>query len=256
MSGPKLRTGKVNEPYPIGEFPNSFVHTVAGEISAALAVGITDIEGKTWEKIFAKAINAEWKPSVVGLDDILVPALSAAWGAKTVKSSKPFAAKKIRLISGRNSPAYSFNIGDVHAIDPAELGGKVVEIWNERVAALYQKYKTLRTVVLLKGPELKHVTVFEKPTIRFNPEEYVWSWNKQNNLVGHKDNELKFTWQPHGSQFTINEAVPDNALNIEIDPPKNIASKILETIGFSNEHYRIVPRKVASEEVPPEDENE
>jgi hypothetical protein len=244
MSGPKLRTGGVKEPYPLGEFPNGFVHTVAGELSAALAIGRNDIEGKDWEQIFAKAIKAVWRPSVVGLDDILVPSLSAAWGAKTIKHPNPFTAHNIRLISGRNSPAYSYGVSDVHSVDPAELGAKVVEIWNERVAALYQKYKTLRTVILVKGPELRQVSVFEKPTVRYNSADYQWSWNKNDNLVAldSKGNGM-FTWQPHGSQFTIHDSIPDYALNIEIDPPTTIATdKLLETIGFGANSYRVIPR--------------
>ena len=245
MPGPKLRTGGVKEPYPLGAFPKGFVHTVAGELSVAMAVGRTEIEGKDWEQIFAKAINAEWHPSVIGLDDILVPALSAAWGAKTIKHNKPFSAKKIRLISGRNSPAYSYAVTDVRAMNPDELGSLIVEIWNERVAALYQKYKTLRTVVLIKGPNLKKVSIFEKPTIRYNPKEFSWSWNKTGNLVATDDEgEGKFTWQPHGSQFTIHETVPDYALNIEINPPTGISTEeILKNIGFNESCYRIIPRK-------------
>ncbi|MEC4891279.1 MAG: hypothetical protein RI101_14605 [Nitrospira sp.] len=220
------------------------MHIVAGELSAAIATGRADIEGKDWEQIFAKAIKAEWHPSVVGLDDILVPALSAAWGAKTIKHGKPFTAHNIRLISGRNSPAYSYDVSNVRALDPAELGAKVVEIWNERVAALYQKYKTLRTVVLVKGPNLRRISVFEKPTIRYNPEEYQWAWNANRNLVA-KDagGAGKFTWQPHGSQFTIHDTIPDYALNIEIDPPPPIATeKILEMIRFNESCYRVIPR--------------
>lgn len=244
MSGPKLRSAGAKEPYPLGEFPKEFVRIVAGELSAAIAVGRLDIEGKDWEQIFAKAINAEWRPSVIGLDDILVPALSAAWGAKTIKNEHPFTAQRIRLISGRNSLAYSFNITDVGTMTPAELGAKVVEIWNERVAALYQKYKTLRTVVLLKGPELHQISIFEKNTIRYNPTEYQWSWNKNSNLVAiDADGVSAFTWQPHGSQFTIHETVPDYALNIEIDPPAQIATEqIIEAIGFNESSYRVVPR--------------
>lgn len=243
MSVPKLRTGGVKEPYPLGEFPKGFAHTVAGELSAAIAIGRTNIEGKDWEQIFAKAIKAEWRPSVVGLDDILAPALSAAWGAKTIKNNNPFTAHNIRLISGRNSPSYSYGISDIHAVDPSELDTKVVEIWNERVAALYQKYKTLRAVVLVKGPELKQISIFEKPTIRYNPAEYQWSWNKNKNLVARDAaGNGMFTWQPHGSQFTIHETIPDYALNIEIDAPTGITTQqILETIGFHENSYRVVP---------------
>lgn len=258
MTSPKLRTVRgVKEPYPLGEFPKGFVHVVAGEISAALAIGRMDIEGKDWEQIFAKAIGAVWKPSVVGLDDILIPKLSAAWGAKTVKNNHPFTATRLRLISGRNSPTYSYDVSDIRAQDPAQLGKLVVGIWNERVAALYKKYKTLRTVVLIKGPQFKEIAIFEVPTIRYNPNEYNWSWNRRNNLVAtDEDGKSKFTWQPHGSQFTIHETVPDNAINVEIDPPPLIADKILETIGFNENSYRIVPRVNPSSDEAPEDDQE
>lgn len=241
---PKLRGTKgVKEPYPLGKFPDGFVHAVASELIAAMATGRTEIEGKDWEQIFAKAIGADWRPSVVGLDDILVPSLSAAWGAKTIKNDHPFTARNIRLICGRNSLDYSYKVSDPRALPPSEVGARVIGIWNERVAALYQKYKTLRTVVLIKGPGLEKVSIFEMPTIRYNSEEYEWGWNKNGNLVATKEGEGSFTWQPHGSQFTIHETVPDYALNIEIDPPRVIKTEaILKAIGFDKKSYRVVPR--------------
>lgn len=247
MTGPKLRGAKGNEPYPLGTFPKDFASIVAGELSVALATGRTDVEGKDWEKIFAKAINAEWHPSVVGLDDILVPSLSAAWGAKTIKNLNPFSVRNIRLISGRNSPAFSYGVTDVRALDPAELGEKVLEIWNERVAVLYKKYKTLRTVVLIKGPGLNRISVFEKETVRYFSKDYQWSWNENGNLIA-KDSEGCgcFTWQPHGSQFTIHETVPDYAMNIEIDSPRVISSDVLlKAIKFDENSYRVCPRVIA-----------
>lgn len=245
IENPRLRSVSVKEPYKIGAFPKDFVHIVAGEISARLAVGITDIEGKVWEQIFAKAIGAEWKPSNVGLDDIIVPSLSAAWGAKTVKNHRPFSVATVRLISGRNSPIYSYQVSDILSHTPAELGSMVIGIWNERVAELYKKYKTLRTVVLIKGENLNQICIFEFPTIRYNPDEYTWEWNKNKNLIGLGNNgDLKFTWQPHGSQFTISESLPENALNIEIDTPMNVSDKILTTIGFNAHHYRVIPRQI------------
>ena len=244
MENPRLRTASTKEPYKIGEFPDGFAHIVAGEISARLAVGISDIEGKIWEQIFAKAINAEWRPSNIGLDDILVPSLSAAWGAKTIKNQRPFSVANVRLISGRNSPIYSYNVSDILSHSPDELGSMVIGIWNERVAELYKKYKTLRTVVLIKGENLTQISIFEFQTIRYDPKSYIWQWNKNKNLIGltpHGD--LKFTWQPHGSQFTITETPPDNALNIEIDKPIDVSDKILSTIGFNANHYRIIPKQ-------------
>lgn len=123
MPGPKLRTvSGVKEPYPLGDFPEGFIHTVAGEISVLLAMGRVDLEGKNWEQIFAKAIGAEWRPSNVGLDDILMENVSAAWGAKTIKNNYPFSARRAKLISGRNP--YSQDRGN---IDLALLSSEFIE---------------------------------------------------------------------------------------------------------------------------------
>lgn len=246
MKDPKLRTvSGVKEPYPLGKFPKKFEYSVAEQISIAIATGRTDIAGEEWERIFSKAIGATWKPSNVGLDDILVPEISAAWGAKSVKNKKPFSAKVVRLISGRNSLQYSYGIDNAKELEVSRLGSLVLGIWNERVAALYQKYKTLRTVVLLKGEGLRQISIFEIPTIRYNSEEYLWSWNKDGNLLGKTaDGRNKFTWQPHGSQFTIHEPIPDYVLNIEIQVPEVISpDKILEMINFSENSYRIISRE-------------
>lgn len=64
------------------------------------------LEGPEWESIFATCIGADWKPSNVGLDDVILG--NIAWGAKTVKARNPAEQSKVRLISGRNSPVYSY----------------------------------------------------------------------------------------------------------------------------------------------------
>jgi hypothetical protein len=46
--------------------------------------GRPSLEGEEWEKIFASSIGAEWKPSNIGLDDVVLG--NTAWGAKTVKN--------------------------------------------------------------------------------------------------------------------------------------------------------------------------
>ena len=40
-------------------------------------------------------------------------------------------------------------------------------------------------------------------------------------------------WQPHGSQFTIIEKVPEETLILKIKPPETLdKEKILDAIGF------------------------
>mgnify|MGYP000879221951 FL=1 len=242
---PKLRTvEKAIPPFLLNEFPKDFPFILGKEIVYLLASkGKPTLEGEDWEAIFATCIGAEWKPSNVGLDDVILG--NTAWGAKTVKSTNPATAKKVRLISGRNSPVYSFGETiDIHA-NPNAVGVSVLEIWNERVSAIREKFQNLRTVVLVKSNDLTEVVVFEFDTIRYDPELFVWEWNKNGNLIGieKSTNEHRFTWQPHGSQFTIIEEIPEKSLIIKIKQPETLdKEEILKALGFDNSWISVTKR--------------
>jgi len=243
---PKLRTvNKSVSAFPLNEFPKEFPFLLGKELIYLLASkGKPELEGSEWESIYASCIGADWKPSNVGLDDVIIG--NTAWGAKTVKASKPSTQKKIRLISGRNSPNYSFGERSDHKTDANLIGKLVLDIWNERVSAIREKFKHLRTVVLIKSLDLTEVVVFEFDTIRYDPELYKWEWNKNNNLVGtHKNTgEHRFTWQPHGSQFTIIEDVPKKALVIKIKQPKTLdKDQILKALGFDKTWVTVTQKK-------------
>lgn len=45
----------------------------------------------------------------------------------------------------------------------------------------------------------------------FIANDYEWMLNERKNLVGFLGDTLMFTWQPHGSQFTIHKNVPASA---------------------------------------------
>jgi len=242
---PKLRTvHKSKPPYPLNQFPKDFPYQIGEEIVYLLATkNKPNLEGSEWEAIFAKSIGADWKPSNVGLDDVVLG--NTAWGAKTVKSKKPSKQSKVRLISGRNSIVYSFGEKIDTSVNPNIPGEQVLDIWNERVSSIRETFKHLRTVVLIKSYDLAELVVFEFDTIRYDPELYYWEWNKNQNLVGlDKENKQhRFTWQPHGSQFTIIEEVPDDCVIIQIKkPPILDKEKILETIGFDKSWIKIVRR--------------
>jgi len=214
------------------------------EIIFSLATRRTPrIEGSDWEEIFARIIDAKWKPSNVGLDDVVLQ--QTAWGTKTVKNPKPATVKKIRLISGRNSPVYSYGDQKVTERDENELGEKILEIWNERVAGVKKQFKHLRTIVLIKGEGLQEVSVFEFDTIRYLPTDYWWQWNDRKNLEGYskKTDEHIFTWQPHGSQFTIIEDVPEKRLAIRVKKPPIVDSaKVLEGIKFDDSWVEVISK--------------
>jgi hypothetical protein len=243
MERPRLKNVEKYEPlYPLNKFPSGFALELGKEIIYLLATrGTPRLEGSDWEEIFARLIGAEWKPSNVGLDDIVHEQM--AWGAKTGKNRNPSMATQIRLISGRNSPVYSYGDQTVSEREPNELGRKILSIWNERVASVRKFYKHLRTVVLIKSDDLLKLSVYEFDTVMYQSEEYQWQWNKNNNLEGLDTlNHHIFTWQPHGSQFTIVEDVPIDRLSIRIrQPPVLQRADVLESLKFDESWVESIP---------------
>ena len=157
---PRLRgVDKYKPDYLLGQFPSGFAMELGKELIYLLATrNPPTLEGPDWEQIFARCVGAKWTPSNVGLDDVQLHQM--AWSAKTVKNKKPFTVKHIRLISGRNSLDYSFDIENVHTEDPDKLGEMILGIWNARITDVRKKFATTRTVVLIKGEDLSTVSVF------------------------------------------------------------------------------------------------
>lgn len=240
---PRLRNvDKYHSLYPLGKFPEGFALELGKEIIYLLATrNPPSLEGADWERIFANCIGAKWSPSNVGLDDVQLNQM--AWSAKTVKNRNPFTVQHIRLICGRNSPDYSFAIENVHTEDPNKLGEMILGIWNARIVDVRKKFATTRTVVLIKGDDLQTVSVFEEEAVRFVPEEYTWEWNEKGNLEGYlKGTDIKkFTWQPHGSQFTVITRVPEERLKLRIRrPPTLDRDAVLEKLEFDPSWVEIV----------------
>lgn len=243
---PRLRTvNKVLPPYPLNQFPSTFIQTFGGEIAYLLATKSTmSIEGSEWEQVFAQCIGAEWRPSNVGLDDVVLG--NCCWSAKTVKGTKKNIAeqKEVRLISGRCSPVYSYDSEGVSpSSDPSEVGDLVLGIWNERVSAIREVFKFARTVVLVKADKYNEFLVFETDTIRYDPEMYRFFWNTRGNLEGEDraTGQHKFTWQPHGAQLTIVEAIPPERLHIRVTVPRKLSKEeVLRVSGFNYESVKII----------------
>ncbi len=235
---------KYTPPYPLNRFPNTLACDLAREIVYLLATRmVPSLEGSDWEQIFSRLINGRWKPSNVGLDDIVLE--QTAWSAKTVKNASPAKAKKVRLISGRNSPSFSFGQDAIFSHDTNAIGAMVLSIWNERVSAIRSKYHHLRTTVLIKSEDLLELALFEHDTLLYDPNAFRWQWNQNKNLIGiDSEGEHKFTWQPHGSQFTIIEHVPDDRLAIVIQQPGRLSKEaVLNELGFTYDWVKILGKR-------------
>lgn len=245
MQEPRLRTvNKATAPYNINKFPNQFIDTFAREIVYMMATKqAMSIEGNEWEQVFSNCVGAKWKPSNVGLDDVILG--NCCWGAKTVfAGSKNIAKQKnVRLVSGRNSPTFSFGVDKITSENPNTIGEMVLDIWNERVSAVRQIYKFVRTVVLVKAKDFSEYLIFELDTVRYDAELYDFKWNKNNNLEGYskKTEEHVFTWQPSGSQFTIIENIPDERVHIQVRRPEIVdKDTILGAVNFDESWYKVL----------------
>ncbi len=202
-------------------------------------IGRTDITGADWGDAFAQAIKGLHLDSPVGIADVVLN--KNCWSMKTVKNSDPFSAKNIRLISGRCSPDYSYGITDPHK-DVQKTGEAVLGIWNERVNIANDHYSQLRTSILIRSNDLLSYSLFEEETLRYRTTDYRWDVNKNGNLIGLDKNEkVCFTWQPHGSQFTIHTEIPDSSVKFTIkQPPKLERKEILEKIHFDTSWITII----------------
>ena len=239
--GPRLRGGWTSPtPYPIGQIPNSVILSIASSFVYSSAVGRKDLSGDDWGDIFASALNATHLRSPVGIVDIALG--NTAWSAKTVKSRNPLALERVRLISGRNAPVFSFGNDDPFS-DIQETGRQVLQIWNARVEEASAQYPHLRTIVLMRDMEGFRFKVFEYQTTQFDPSDFIWRLNRRNNLEGVSvtSDVHTFTWQPHGSQLTLIRQVSESARLFQIrKPPELNQSQVLSSLGYSDDWVEFV----------------
>jgi hypothetical protein len=235
---PKLK-GKSkarSSPYPLGEFPDDVIKGIGRHIVHRLAIGHADIDGNDFAGIFAKSISGEHRAKPLGVTDVVWNGCS--WSAKTIKSKKPFKQSLVRLITGRNSPAYSYgNINPTEDIQ--KTGRQILDIWNQRVNQSLNEHDDLRIVVLMRNMDTLEFTLFEFEAGRYVPSNYIWQANRNNNFEGYDatTGEHCFTWQLHGAQFTIFKAVPASAYKFRItrNPGLIEPQHVLRLIRFNDD---------------------
>lgn len=246
MKRPKLRDSarlKTQELYPLCEIPDDIITKLAGGIVFLKYVGRKDLSGDDFGEIFAKASEGIHLASPIGIADVHLGKM--AWSMKTVKTKNPYALKTVRLISGRCSPDYSYGITDPHQ-DIQATGRAVLGIWNERVNIAQDNYNPVRTSVLIRNYELTKFVLFEEENHRFATNNYCWEANANGNIEGKdiKTGEHCFTWQPHGSQFTIIEKIPETAVRFEVKiPPTICQTEVLKNLHFDESWVKIIREK-------------
>lgn len=238
MEHPKLRDSKrllTHEPYPINEIPEKVIKLIGKKLIYMMCVGYKDLTGDDWGNVFAEAIGGEHLQSPIGIADVVYNKM--AWSMKTVKTTNPHRDDaSVRLISGRCSPDYSYGITDPHE-DIQKTGRAVLNIWNERVNIAHDYYNPIRTSILVRSNDMLEYSLFEEENHRFIVNQYQWKENNNGNLIGVdiETGETRFTWQPHGSQFTIHTKVPQNSVKFKIkQPPMLDVEKTLRQINYDD----------------------
>ncbi|HAS87978.1 MAG TPA: hypothetical protein DCS48_01530 [Desulfovibrio sp.] len=172
--------------------------------------------------------------SPVGLADVVKN--NEAWSGKTVQSKNPHTTKSVRIISGRNNLTYSYDIDNPFE-NIQHSGECVLNIWNERLDIVHQRFSNLRTTVLIRNMDSFEFTLFEIDTNRVLTREFKWKTNQHKNFIAHNilTSKHTFTWQPNGSQFTIIHPVPASAVKFKLKhPPVLDFEKTLDQIDYSN----------------------
>lgn len=238
---PKLRdsaNSRTRELWQLGQIPDEAVRKIGAYLVYLLAYGKQDITGDEWGDAFAYAIGGTHLKSPLGIADVVYG--HQAWSCKTVKKKDPFKSGKVRLISGRNSPTYSDEIKDAYA-DIQHTGISVLGIWNARVNIAHDHYNPVRTIVLVRSDDLTKYAIYEEATYPFPTNEFLWNENSNHNLEGSKDGRVYFTWQPHGSQFTIHSKLPADCVKFKIKKPEPIPmDNIWQAIGYDDTWVQIL----------------
>lgn len=233
----RLRGGiSRNHVHEIGKIPTTTIMRLARSITWHRCKNTNPkITGDEAAEYWADAIGGRHRNSPDGLDDVVIDGhADFAWSVKTIAQQSK-AGKTCRLISGRCQPEFSFEgfKNSEHSVQ--EVGEKVLSIYNERVAATRRRHPDLRSLTLLRHDADAHYRVFEDDLYRIS-EPIHWRANKGGNFEGYDAANIhRFTWQPHGAQFTIIKSIPHDAVCFSVKEPGKIdRDKALEAIGYDD----------------------
>lgn len=236
----RIRSGyQKHEPYPLNQFSKEVIDELGRRIVHLLAVGNADITGDAFDQIFAEAIGGTRLGRPLGIADVTWN--GCCWSVKTVKQQKPHSVRQVRLISGRNSPTYSAGINNPLE-NVQETGDAVLEVYNSRIAEAREQHNDIRFLVFVRNVESRKFTIFERSVQPFSVNDYTWRVNQKGNLEGFRGAAHIFTWQPHGSQFTIKEEIPASATRFQIrqKPPLIKMMEILQSISYEDDWIEIL----------------
>lgn len=114
----------------------------------------------------------------------------------------------------------------------------------ERINIAQDNYNPVRASILIRSNDLLSYYLFEEDNHRYRTSDYVWEVNSNRNLIAKEieTGRVYFTWQPHGSQFTIHTIAPDNCVKVQNkkQPPLLTRNAILDSLNFDESWIEII----------------
>ena len=251
-----------NEWYPIGIKDGSKVSTLAGQtkpyglhitatkkisvyvivraeasMDASNILPVTAIGSEYYVQDYVpEAHNDESAWSLAGHVTTLTTILATENGTRVVvdPTNTPF--------GKTNANPFTVNLdqGEVYYLvskEGEQLAGTHIEVQDGKKIAIFTCLATTR---LPNGVSARDALFEQSMPVEYWGTQFIVtrSLRKNGNLIGinKETGEQCFTWQPHGSQFTIHARIPQNAVKFKIkQPPKLDVEETLRQINFSDE---------------------
>ena len=234
-----MKTHKPHEPYPLNEFGETTIQSIAKRIIHLKAVGHADMTGSMFIRIFADSISGHKVARPVGVENVVWN--GCAWSVATINKKRPHACKKIRVIIARTDPRRGAGIENTNT-DIQATGKAVLGIYNHRLSLTQHDHDNVRMSVLMRNFDTQEFTIYERPIIPYNVNDYRWEKNKKGNLEAFDGEVHKFTWQDTGSQLTVIEPLPDVVTRFKIirEPTRLAMEPVIVLSGFKPDWVKIV----------------
>ncbi len=210
---------------------SSFVQELGKDLTFLLATrGRLELDNEEWARTLERATRSESSGRAI------------LRRARCFRVWHPFATRHVSLTNTLHLPVDFDKAVSECAADPNKLGAMILETWNKSLSVV-RGFDEERFSVLFAGKDSSSAVFFEVPIVSFEPSEYVWEWNEDEGLDGYEKGTdvQRFTWQPHGSQFTVISRVPDNRLKLRIRRPQLLdRDSVLEQLKFDPSWVEIV----------------
>ena len=186
--------------YPINQFDKPFITALAQEIAVEQCTN-SNFAGEDFERIFAEATETPYQRSFDFAD---VKKDQTGWGCKTLLKKNPFS--ETDKIQGLICKRITLSGDLTRESPPEEIGAAILNDWNQRVLEARRTHPDLRIVVLLRNKTLTKFSIFEFPALTYDPQGFLWKWNRKGVLEGYQGDDKKFSWVKSQSLYIYRRA--------------------------------------------------